>query len=315
MTERSIQKIIQTQQQREGGGFIVRRPLGNSRLPHLDPFLMLDHMGPVTYAPGEAIGAPDHPHRGFETVTYILHGGFHHKDSVGNEGRLRPGWVQWMTAGSGVIHSEMPVDELLEKGGLSEGFQLWVNLPAKDKMIVPRYQDTPPEKIPKVKTPDNLVEVVIIAGESLGVSAVIETRTPILYLDIHLTKGGFFQQKIPQNYNCFGYIYRGKGNFGLDKTIVKNSESFVLDGAGEIFTMEATEEDCSLLLLGGCPINEPIVKYGPFVMNTQKEIQQAFSDFQNGNFGKIKGQEERFLVTEKAKKKQEESNSWNHHIK
>lgn len=314
LVPRVISRLTTAIQQREGGGFVIRRSVGSGELRNLDPFLMLDHMGPVNYKPGEAVGAPDHPHRGFETVTYVLDGGFHHQDSVGNEGFLTSGWVQWMTAGRGVIHSEMPTDELLAKGGRNEGFQLWVNLPAKDKMIPPRYQDTPPEKLPKVKTLDGLGEVTVIAGETLGTKAAIETRSPITYLDVRLEKGGAFTHTIPASHNAFFYVYRGQGEFGKDRTGAGEGQYFVLTkGTGDTFTMRATGEDgCRGLLLTGEPIGEPIVQYGPFVMNTQAEIMQAFRDYQMGTLAApIKGAEERYAKTEAAVKAQKQSGRWN----
>src|SRR5262249_52705522 len=181
---RSTAGITGSIQTLEGGGFPVRRPFPKSALSEFDPFLLLDEMGPVNYRPGQAKGAPDHPHRGFETVTYVLAGRMEHKDSQGHSGQLRPGDVQWMTAGAGVGHSEMPEREFLKSGGLMHGFQLWVNLPARDKMMKPRYQEIPGARIPVARSDDGLVTVRVVAGESLGSSAVIETRTPITYLHI-----------------------------------------------------------------------------------------------------------------------------------
>lgn len=313
---RTIARVLTSPQLREGGGFVVRRSIGSGELRNLDPFLMLDHLGPVHYKPGEAVGAPDHPHRGFETVTYVLDGGFHHKDSKGNEGNLRAGWVQWMTAGRGVIHSEMPTEELLANGGRNEGFQLWVNLPAKDKMIEPRYQDTPPEKIPKVKTLDGKGTVTVIAGEALGTPATIQTRSPILYLDVNLHQGGTFAQPIPATQNAFFYIYHGSGEFG-NGIKAKEGQYFVLTkGSGDGFTMKATgETGCRGLLLAGEPIGEPIVQYGPFVMNTQAEIIQAFRDYQNGVLAEeMEGAEERRAKTEAAVRKQKETGSWKNEL-
>ncbi|KAJ1838808.1 hypothetical protein LPJ73_006962, partial [Coemansia sp. RSA 2703] len=193
---KQVSRVITAKRQREGGGFIVRRPLPGGGLEYADPFLMLDHMGPVNYGPGEAVGAPDHPHRGFETVTYMLSGEFEHHDSHGNHGLLKPGWVQWMTAGSGVIHSEMPSDDLLKKGGRFEGFQIWVNLPAKDKMIRPRYQDVPPEDIPWFHSEDKKTNIKVIAGEVEGVTATIDTHTPIYLLDLRTS--GRYELTIPE---------------------------------------------------------------------------------------------------------------------
>src|SRR5579872_3405949 len=179
---RKVARLVTSIRTREGGGFIVHRPFPTQTLMDFDPFLLLDEMGPVDYAPYEAVGAPDHPHRGFETVTYVLEGRMQHRDSQGNHGTLGPGDVQWMTAGGGVVHSEMPEDELYRTGGRMHGFQLWVNLPSRDKMMHPRYQDVPSAQIPVVEGDEGLVRVKVIAGEALGAHAVIDTRTPIMYL-------------------------------------------------------------------------------------------------------------------------------------
>jgi redox-sensitive bicupin YhaK (pirin superfamily) len=307
---RSVKKLVTAHQQREGGGFIVRRPIGGE-VSHCDPFMLLDHLGPVTHKPGEAVGAPDHPHRGFETVTYIIDGSSQHKDSAGNSGVLKPGWVQWMTAGSGVVHSEMPSDERREKGGLSEGFQLWVNLPAKDKMIPPRYQDTPAESIPIVTAQDGKVWVKIIAGEALGTSAVIETRTPILYLDIRLQPGTVFVQQVPTNHEGFAYVWRGSGFIGDDRKPLSMGQVGILDQGDEVRIEAAANEEVRILLIAGVPLREPIARHGPFVMNTWEEIEQAFEDYQSGKLGEIEGAEARYAATEAAVKKQKESGTWN----
>lgn len=300
----SVKKIVAfetAQKKREGGGFMVRRPIGD-RIDNVDPFLMLDHLGPTTYAPGEAVGAPDHPHRGFETVTYIIEGGIHHRDSAGNEGSLTPGWVQWMTAGSGVVHSEMPTEEMLQKGGKSEAFQLWVNLPKKFKMVPPRYQDTPPENIPVVTSPDGNTLIKVIAGKCLGTEAAIETRIPILFLDIKILKGSSFTVEIPSNENSFAYVWRGEGCFGEENKTVQMGQVAVLSKDGNSFPLKASaDHDMHVFILSGQPINEPIARHGPFVMNTQEEIQQAFSDYRSGKLGgQIEGSEERRRKTEEA---------------
>src|SRR5262245_43668004 len=186
MAVRSVARVIRGIPTLEGGGFLVHRPFPTESLSDFDPFLLFDEMGPMDVGPGEAKGAPDHPHRGFETVTYMLSGSFRHKDSQGHAGKLATGDVQWMTAGSGVIHSEEPSKEFQEVGGRLHGVQLWVNLPKSDKMIRPRYQEIPSAKIPSARTPDGTVAVRVVAGVSLGVRAVIETRTPIFYLDFTL---------------------------------------------------------------------------------------------------------------------------------
>src|SRR5215208_4583842 len=200
---RSVRMLVNGSDTREGAGFHVRRPFPGRVVDALDPFLLLDEMGPMQLAPGEARGAPDHPHRGFETVTYLLAGELEHRDSRGHAGRLSAGDVQWMTAGAGVVHSEMPSAEFERKGGRMHGFQLWVNLPKRDKMMKPRYQEIPSAQIPKATSSDGRVTVTVIAGEALGQKAVIETRTPIIYLHYGIKPGGSVSQQVPRGYSGF----------------------------------------------------------------------------------------------------------------
>ncbi|KAL5466738.1 hypothetical protein EMCRGX_G030887 [Ephydatia muelleri] len=302
---RKVKTLLTSQQHVEGGGFKVRRPVGH---PDCDPFLMLDHMGPVDYGPGEAVGAPDHPHRGFETVSYIVEGEMKHRDSAGNSGALKAGWVQWMTAGSGVVHAEMPGDETMKNGGKIEGFQLWVNLPAKDKMIPPRYQDTPSEAIPVATAQEGKVWIKVIAGEALGTKAVIETRSPMMYLDVHLKPGTVFTQAVPEEFDGFAYVWRGSGYLGSERTSAQMGQVGFLDQGTE-FRMEASEEqEIRILLIAGKPLREPIARHGPFVMNTWEQIEQAFKDYRTGKMGTIEGEEERYKITQAAKKKQIENN-------
>lgn len=263
---------------------IVTRPFPTARLDHLDPFLLLDRMGPVSHGPGEAKGAPDHPHRGFETVTYILEGSVEHEDSQGNHGRIGAGDVQWMTAGSGVIHSEMPGEEIRRDGGRLHGFQLWVNLPRRDKMMTPRYQELRAAEIPAATSADGKVTVTVIAGESLGVRAAIDTRTPIMYLHVRLGAGARFTQPIPKEYNAFAFIIKGEAAFG--DRLARENDAVIFDGNGDDVTITA-ENGAELLLIGGVPLNEPVARYGPFVMNTDGEIRQAMLDYQSGRFGRI----------------------------
>jgi quercetin 2,3-dioxygenase len=287
--ERSLATVLTAVRRREGAGFIVRRPFPSERLDMIDPFLLLDEMGPANHRPGEAKGAPDHPHRGFETVTYLLDGEFQHHDSAGNSGTLRSGDVQWMTAGSGVIHSEMPSDELQKKGGRLHGFQLWVNLPRRDKMIAPRYQDTASSKIPIVTTRAGS-RVKVIAGEALGTSAVIDTRTPILYLHVTLVPGDELVQSIPADYNAFVYVFGGKARVTRGSELVREGQIAVLarDGDALVLANPAdAEEPLQALVIGGRPLDEPVVHYGPFVMNTEQEIMDAIADFRSGRFGEI----------------------------
>src|SRR2546421_8580891 len=198
---RTVAGIVNSIETLEGGGFLVRRPFPKAAFSEFDPFLLLDEMGPMDVAPGEAKGAPDHPHRGFETVTYMLSGDMEHKDPGGHAGQLRAGDVQWMTAGSGVVHAEMPSAEFMRTGGRMHGFQWWGNLPQRDKMIKPRYQEIPSGKIPKATSADGLVSVTVIAGEAMGEKAVIETRTPIIYLHYRIKPGGLATQRMPRAFN------------------------------------------------------------------------------------------------------------------
>ena len=281
-SSRSIENIVTSVRVLEGGGFPVRRPIPNPEMEQIDPFLLLDHLGPIEWGPREAIGAPDHPHRGFETVTYLLAGENEHKDSKGNHGRLRPGDVQWMTAGSGVVHSEMPSPKFFEKGGTMHGFQIWVNLPSKQKMISPRYQDTPSERIPEVVLEDGKSKVRVIAGEFKGVKAVIETNTPILYLHASLEPGVELKHPVSIDNNIMAYLISGKGEFGENEEEKSAAEGQLVLFAhdGDSISLRSTDDSSmELLILGGTPINEPMVRYGPFVMNTKEEIFQAFRDF------------------------------------
>jgi len=288
MKSRSITRIAHAIATHEGEGFFVHRPFPTHELDHFDPFLLLDEMGPVDLGPGEAKGAPDHPHRGFETVTYMLDGKMEHRDSHGNSGALGPGDVQWMTAGAGVIHSEMPEKAFAARGGRMHGFQLWVNLPRRDKMMTPRYQEVRGEKIPAAESPDGRVRVKVLAGESLGARAVIDTRTPILYLDVTLEPGARFTQPVPSDFNVFGYVVSGAGLFGPDSRRAGDEDLVLFARDGDGVEVSATPEGpVRLLLVGGSPIGEPVARYGPFVMNTRGEILQAVDDFQSGRFGSI----------------------------
>jgi quercetin 2,3-dioxygenase len=281
---RSVSRVIRSVTALEGGGFLVHRPFPRERLEQFDPFLLLDEMGPTDTAPGEARGAPDHPHRGFETVTYLLQGGVRHKDSAGNSGSLGPGDVQWMTAGSGVVHSELPDETLLQEGGRMHGFQLWVNLPKRDKMIAPRYQDTRSERIPVATTPDGRARVKVIAGEALGVDAVIDTRTPILYHHWSLEPGASVELSVPREFNVFAYVFVGEATVSGERVPAQHAALLNQDGDSvKIASAEASE----LLLIGGVPLREPMARFGPFVMNTRDEIMQAFDDYQNGRMGRI----------------------------
>jgi redox-sensitive bicupin YhaK (pirin superfamily) len=291
MAVRSVSAVIKGTPTLEGGGFLVHRPFPSATLSDFDPFLLLDEMGPMDVRPGEAKGAPDHPHRGFETVTYMLSGSFRHKDSQGHEGKLDAGDVQWMTAGRGVIHAEEPSKEFQQTGGTLHGVQLWVNLPKTDKMIHPHYQEIPAEKIPSAGTSDGKVAVRVLAGESpLGARAVIETRTPIFYLDFMLKPGGKVVQPVSRDFNAFAYVIEGPVLFGSHTAQVQRGNMVPFNRDGDDIQIEAplkNKSSARVLLIGGRPLNEPIARYGPFVMNTSQEIRQAFEDYRSGRMGSI----------------------------
>jgi redox-sensitive bicupin YhaK (pirin superfamily) len=286
MATREVNRIVHSIRQREGGGFIVRRPFPTAGLDHLDPFLLLDEMGPAEYGPGEAVGAPDHPHRGFETVTYMLDGEFVHEDSVGNRATIAAGDVQWMTAGDGVIHSELPADWIRQKGGRVHGFQLWVNLPARDKRIAPRYQDVRAGEMPTWTAASGRARVKVIAGRALGVQARAETRTPITYLDVLLDDGAEVVLDVPAEQNAFAYVYGGAVAIGSLARAARAGDMALLTNA-ESLLLRATAAATRALVIAGVPLREPVARYGPFVMNTQEQIIEAFNDYQSGRFGAI----------------------------
>ena len=289
---RTVTGIVNSIETLEGGGFLVRRPFPKASFSQFDPFLLLDEMGPMEVAPGEAKGAPDHPHRGFETVTYLLSGEMEHKDSHGHAGRLTPGDVQWMTAGAGVVHSEMPSREFSRTGGRMHGFQLWVNLPKHDKMMNPRYQEIPSSKIPKATSPDGLVQVTVIAGEAMGEKAVIQTRTPIVYLHYRIAPGGAATQQVPGSHNTFAYVVEGEGFFGRDSEPAGDGQMILFAQDGDEVRIENPSDaktTLEVLLIAGVPLDEPVERYGPFVMNTEAEIRQAIEDYQRGRMGAING--------------------------
>ena len=285
---REVSKIVTAHRQTEGGGFVVRRPLPSAGLDLVDPFLLLDEMGPVDYAPGEAVGAPDHPHRGFETVTYVLEGEMEHEDSAGHRGSLRAGDVQWMTAGAGIIHSEMPSRTLRENGGRVHGFQVWVNLPARLKLTTPRYQEIGAATIPRAQTADGRASVRVVAGEALGVRAVIDTHTPIIYQDWSLAQGGDVTLAVGRDHRALAYVFEGSVRIGdSDGGAVIGDGQMALLGAGDSVRLRGAPGGGRMLLLAGVPLDEPIARYGPFVMNNEAELVAAFQDYQSGRMGEI----------------------------
>jgi len=287
---RSVARVLPSVATLEGGGVQIHRAFPIPRLEDVDPFLLFDHMGPIDFAPGDNTGFPDHPHRGFETVTYLLEGQMEHRDSFGNRGLLEAGDVQWMTAGSGLVHSEMPGRDLARNGGRLEGFQIWVNLPRRDKMTPPHYQELKATAIPLARSAHGDVEVKVIAGESLGIRGAIESRTPMLYLHLTLAPGAEHIQKVPESFNAVAYVVRGKARFEGVEELQEQGRVVVFAHDGEeIVVSNSSNGPVDVLLLAGEPIGEPVARYGPFVMNTREELVQAFEDFRSGKMGKLDG--------------------------
>ena len=284
-TSRVVRRVVKGMPTSDGAGVKLRRVIGQPQLPDLDPFLMLDEFG-TDRAEDYIAGFPDHPHRGFETVTYMLDGRMRHRDNHGNEGVLVPGSVQWMTAGRGLVHSEMPE----QQEGRMRGFQLWLNLPAREKMTAPKYQEFGPERIPSA-TPAPGVTVKVIAGQVDGTSGpIFQPATDPTYLDIALEPGAEFTQALPADYAAFLYVFEGSLQVGAsaESSLLRTHELGVLGEGSEIrlrgVGSGAGSNVARAILVAGRPLREPVAKYGPFVMNTREELQQAFEDFQRGRF-------------------------------
>ena len=283
LTDTTPARVIRTVRGRptsDGAGVKLTRVIGGPDLPDLDPFLLLDEFG-TDQAEDYIAGFHSHPHRGFETVTYMLDGRMRHKDNHGNEGLLTPGSVQWMTAGRGLVHSEMPEQE----SGRMRGFQLWVNLPAKDKMTAPRYQEFAPDRIPVLR-PAPGVEVKLIAGR-VGdtVGPIVQPATDPLYLDVTLESGTAWTYTLPEGQNAFAYVFEGAATVGggEDARPLEAGQMGVLGGGGAL-SLHAGHEGARLILVAGTPLREPVARHGPFVMNTRQELMQAFVDYQEGRF-------------------------------
>lgn len=280
--QRQLQQIVQGRETSDGAGVRIKRTLGQTAQARFDPFLMLDEFGSSS-ADDYIAGFPAHPHRGFETVTYMLQGHMLHEDHMGNKGHLRDGDVQWMTAGRGIIHSEMPQQE----HGLMRGFQLWLNLPAAEKMKPAHYRDIPSAEIPaaelakggriKVIANTAIVDGKIVSGPIQGLT------TETIYWDVHLPAGGEFQHAIPETHNTFLYVYEGAIAIGEDKRNLTKGNTGLL-GKGDELYVQALDTEAKFLVISGKPIREPVVQYGPFVMNSTEEIEQAIQDYRDGTF-------------------------------
>jgi quercetin 2,3-dioxygenase len=291
-TPRPVLGVVDAPTTLEGEGFQVRRAFPGIDPSLSDPFLLLDHWGAVEYAPGEARGAPDHPHRGFETVTYVMDGALEHKDSTGGGGLITDGATQWMTAGAGIVHSEMPTHQLLLKGGLFHATQLWVNLPRERKWVNPRYQDIDPGKIALLTSSDGSALIRLIAGDFAGHGGPGITHTPITYAHATVPAGARLELPWRADFNALVYVLAGRGTVGVERTPIREGQLAVLDH-GDAIALEAGAQQTSrapsleVLLLGGRPIREPVVFHGPFVMNTREEIAQAIADYRAGRMGSI----------------------------
>jgi redox-sensitive bicupin YhaK (pirin superfamily) len=291
VAERPVRSVTTAPRGLEGEGFPVRRAFAGVNLADLDPFVHMDQMGEVEYAPGEPKGTPWHPHRGFETVTYMIDGTFQHQDSHGGGGVIRDGATQWMTAGKGILHIETPPEALVVAGGLFHGIQLWVNLPARDKMIEPAYQGLEADDVTLLSSADGGALVRIIAGDVAGHSGPGSTHTPMAFMHASIAPGALLELPWDPGFNALVYLLAGSGRVGSDGRPVASGQ-LVTFGAGDFISLRADDEQpgtdhLEALILGGQPIGEPVEHYGPFVMNTKAEIGQALEDFEAGRLGTI----------------------------
>jgi hypothetical protein len=283
-TLRTIAGTINSQRTVEGGGFNVRRPFPTAAMDHIDPFLLLDEMGPAQYGPGEAVGAPSHPHRGFETVTYLLSGAMVHEDTTGACAVIRPGGVQWMTAGSGVVHSELPTEDMMRLGGKMHGFQLWVNLPAEKKMVDPRYQGYDADEIAQVQLANGGL-LKVVAGEVHGVRGPVETTSPMTYAHAVMEASDVVEWYPQEGHTALVHVFDGEVK--VNGSTTGSGEMVVMERTAGMVRIESTKAQAQLLLLGGQPLGEPVVRYGPFVMNTKQEISDAVQEYNNGTLVKV----------------------------
>ena len=297
---RTVLRNFKAREFTEGAGFIVRRPLGGGEMStaETDPFLMLDEVGPVNFKKGEFKGAPWHPHRGQDTVMYMKAGRGDHQDSLGNKGTLLAGDVQWMTAGSGIIHDE----GLNHPGGDLHGFQMWINLPRKNKMDDPAYRTIKASKITKFESDDGKVLANVIAGQVGDAKSPCQPKAQVQYIDFILKPNATYVHQIPKGMEtCIVYVYEGDGKFGGDATEAKRSSTLMFSKSGDGLSMKAGDNGLSCLLLAGVPLKEPVVWRGPFVMNTQEEIDQAIRDYQTGNLVRAKAKEQLAKTADETK--------------
>ena len=284
---RAVRSVTTAPKGFEGEGFPVRRAFAGVDVADLDPFIHMDQMGEVDYAPGEPRGTDWHPHRGFETVTYMIDGTFQHQDSHGGGGVIANGATQWMTAGGGILHIETPPEQLVISGGLFHGIQLWVNLPAKDKMTAPRYQSLEGDQVTLLSSPDGGALVRLIAGDVAGHEGPGSTHTPISVAHATVAAGARLSLPWPPEFNALAYVLAGAGTVGTERRPIESGQ-LVVFGPGDVVTLDGgASQSLDVLLLGGRPIREPVAAYGPFVMNTRAELVQAVEDFQAGRLGTV----------------------------
>jgi redox-sensitive bicupin YhaK (pirin superfamily) len=289
-TARPVRRLLEARRQQDGAGFVVSRPFpGVLTMSEADPFLLLDHIGPTVYGPGETAGAPWHPHRGIETVTYVIDGEITHHDSNGGGGVISDGDTQWMTAGGGILHDELPTERLYRAGGPVHSVQLWVNLPPALKMTNPRYQSLADDTLRLLTTPDGGALIRVIAGDVGGFEGPGTTHTPITYAHVTLAPGAELSLDWNRAFSAFAYVLTGRGAVGAEASPI-GPDQLAVFGAGDhlvVVAADRTEVPLDVLLFGGLPIGAPIVHYGPFVMNTEAEIRQALEDYQAGRLGTI----------------------------
>lgn len=285
---RPLEAVVQASRTLEGGGFEVFRPFPTVNLDQVDPFLLLDEMAPKVHQPGEIKGAPDHPHRGFETVTFVLEGEMEHRDSAGNHGMIGRGDVQWMTAGDGIVHSEMPSERLQTEGGPSHGLQIWVNLPRQHKRATPKYQALPKSEL--AKAAGHKWSATVVAGSMLGVTGPADTNTDVGFARVTVHPGGEVRIPVPDGHTALVYAFAGAGTVGGDAQPLRSHQLAVFDrSSGDVVIVvpDGSDDPIDTIVLTGEPINEPVERYGPFVMNTRAELAEAFDDFNAGRMGSI----------------------------
>jgi hypothetical protein len=292
-TSRPVKSVTTSPRGFEGDGFPVRRAFAGAELTDLDPFIHMDQMGEVDYAPGEPKGTPWHPHRGFETVTYIIDGTFEHSDSNGGGGVITDGDTQWMTAGGGILHIEKPPEALVASGGKFHGLQLWVNLPRAQKLVAPRYQDLRGGQVALLASADAGALVRVIAGEVAGHHGPGSTYTPMTMVHATVAPGATLTLPWREDFNALAYVLSGDGSVGIERTPVRTGQLAVFGAGGSMTVTAAPSQESrhagglEVVLLGGLPIREPLAWMGPFVMNTEAEVRQAFEDYQAGRLGSI----------------------------